>query len=310
VLLPYAITSLCYFVFLQLSVYSDRPWSEAWIDFVQKLMTGSNYTHLYFVFISLQFYILFPLLLIVCRKRGFRPWIIPVGFALQWAWVLWNKYDLQYVNKGSISLSYLSMYAVGAFFGIYYNQLRDWFHSLGNREVLKKHPVYRWWNVLLWLAWLGAAAAHVQLWFYTRSTGKEVDSLWYEGLWNVHTALSALVLMQLGHWLYRKLSDRSLSWFIRLGDLSFGIYLLHPVWLAIYRQFPWHNGNSLLYPLYIIVGYAVALGLSWVVIALAFKYVPWAWIALGNKPKHSKPVIVRTPAATVQEQGRGTAIGG
>lgn len=311
ILLPYAIASVCYFLMLQFLYYRSRPWDEAISVFITKLLTGSAYTHLYFVFISLQFYILFPLLLLLCRRKGIRPWIIPLGFAIQWAFVLWNKYDLQYVNKGSISLSYMSMYAVGAYLGIHYAELRNWLVSLGNREVLRKHPSYRWWNILLWFCWLAVAIAHVQLWLYTRTTGKEVNSLWYEGLWNVHTALAALVLMQLGHYLYRKLSNRTLSWFIRLGELSFAIYLLHPVFLAIYREFQWHNGNSILYPLFIAGGYVFALTCSWIVISLAFRYIPWAWIALGAKPRGQKPVTdMPKEVPALSESGKGSSLNG
>ncbi|WP_423220737.1 hypothetical protein [Bacillus paralicheniformis] len=87
-------------------------------------MTGSAYTHLYFVFISIQFYILFPLMLKLFRSKTILAWSIPLGLLLQWGFVLWNKYDLQIVNKGSISLSYVSYYFLGAYVGLNFEKMQ------------------------------------------------------------------------------------------------------------------------------------------------------------------------------------------
>ncbi|WP_036698730.1 acyltransferase [Paenibacillus taiwanensis] len=287
ILLPYAVASVCYFLLVQITVRQDRSWLEAWTSFGKELITGSAYTHLYFVFISLQFYVLFPLLLKMCRRPAVGPWIIPTGFLIQWGFVLWNKYELHIVEKGSISLSYMGVYALGAYIGLHYDRIQPWLDSVCNAGATS-YRVYRRWNVLLWASWMLVSLSHVQIWFVTRSTGHEFNSLWYEALWCVHTALSAVVLLQTGHLFIRKLSQRSLHVLNRLGQLSFGIYLLHPLWLAGYRKLAWHQGNELLYALYIGSGYVLAIALSWIVVSWSFKHISWAWIALGSPPAGSR----------------------
>ncbi|WP_420029323.1 hypothetical protein [Paenibacillus alvei] len=44
------------------------------------------------------------------------------------------------------------------------------------------------------------------------------------------------------------------------------MYLIHPAFLALYRQFPWHKGSTSLYPLFIFSGYVFALGMSWIIV--------------------------------------------
>ncbi|MCG7408841.1 acyltransferase [Paenibacillus sp. ACRRX] len=287
ILLPYAVASVCYFLLVQVTVRHDRDWTEAWGSFGKELITGSAYTHLYFVFISLQFYVLFPLLLKICQRPAVSPWIIPAGFLIQWVFVLGNKYEFHIVEKGSISLSYMGMYALGAYIGLHYGRIQPWLDSVCNPGI-DRYSVYRRWNALLWSGWVLASLSHVQIWYITRSTGYEFNSLGYEALWCVHTALSAVVLLQTGHLFVRKLPQRSLNVLNRLGQLSFGIYLLHPLWLAGYRKLAWHQGNELLYALYIASGYVLALALSWVVVSWSFKHISWAWIALGSPPTNSK----------------------
>ncbi len=81
VCIPYVICSLFYFAFVQVTLYSDQSWSEAAPLFVNKLLTGTTYTHLYFMYISIQFYLLFPLLLLLFRSRRIVAWAIPLGLA-------------------------------------------------------------------------------------------------------------------------------------------------------------------------------------------------------------------------------------
>ncbi|EJW18983.1 hypothetical protein M5X00_28645 [Paenibacillus alvei] len=153
---------------------------------------------------------------------------------------------------------------------------------------------YKLMTAAIWLSWLAFALLHVQIWYWTRSTGKEMHSLIYELLWNGHTMLSAIVLMQLAFYLERRLPNLGRKLLSQLGDLSFGMYLIHPVFLAVYRKFPWYKGSPLLYPLFIGGGYLFALGMSWIFVYGAIRYIPGASFGLGASPRYlmnrKKPV--------------------
>src|SRR5690625_4958396 len=65
IVIPYLVWSVFYYFMRQ--TYADQVYgnpfftSIGWQDFFSKLMYGKAYTHLYFVIISIQFYVLFPL---------------------------------------------------------------------------------------------------------------------------------------------------------------------------------------------------------------------------------------------------------
>ncbi|MNC57719.1 hypothetical protein D3C75_1073990 [compost metagenome] len=71
---------------------------------------------------------------------------------------------------------------------------------------------------------------------------------------------------------------------ISIGACSFGIYLLHPALLFLYRKLPFHGG-SLAYTAAIAGGWLVALLGSWLVVAVVFRYVKSAWVVFGSGPQ-------------------------
>ncbi|WAA09079.1 acyltransferase [Fervidibacillus albus] len=274
ILIPYLIFSIFYYS-LTVFLYYDYSLQEFFNKFTIKLLTGKAYTHLYFVFISIQFYILFPILLWVFQKW---KWIsknaIWIGLVIQWAFVLYNHYILNFPLTGSISLSYMSYYFLGGFLGIYYDKVKDWL-IFNNRRIL---------SISIWIVWLIAGFSHVYLWYWTRTTGLYTDAKLYTFLWNIHTLASSIVLMQMAYWIYAKWSPKIVNILIQLGIVSFGVYLIHPFILLVYR-----NGinvsTSVLYHLYVIGGFLAVLIISWIVVRFSMEKNKWSWIFFGAIPK-------------------------
>ncbi|CAM3010217.1 acyltransferase [Paenibacillus sediminis] len=303
ILLPYALASLIYFL---LATYvnglTHSSLAEHLTRFLFALGTGTAYTHLYFVFISAQFYILFPILLALLKsQRWLVRWSIPVGLLLQWAFVFWNKYDLKMMDKGNYALSYLAYYMMGAFIAVYFQQWKVWLTGKWSDMSTK----LKLWTVTLWTSWLVAALVHVEVWHVSRLTNKWLDSLWYELLWNVHTMLSALVLLHAAFHIYKLGSSKGqgvigstvILLLRRLGELSFAIYLVHPLVLAVYRKFRYTiSPESMTYMFWIFGGLLSALLLSWAVVQFAFRRIPFAWMFLGNVP-----VFLREKSKAVQQ---------
>lgn len=288
ILLPYFIISLGYFVLAQ-TVNGELylPITEQLQFFLYRLLTGSNYTHLYFVFISIQFYILFPFLLKMFQSsRWLVRWAIPVGLVLQWAFIFMNKFEWQIVNKGSLSISYLAYYFMGAFVAVYFDRFKVWL----NASWAELSATLRWRTILLWGSWLTVSIIHVLLWLYARRDGVWVDTLWYELLWNAHTMLSALVLLHSAFRLYARANKAVVTFLIRMGEASFAIYLIHPLVLAVYRRFRYHIPiDSFTYVVWIAGGLVVALFLTWLMVAFGFRYVPFVRIFLGSVPRSYLP---------------------
>lgn len=287
ILLPYLLVSMGYYALtLYVKGLLTQSLGDNLLGFLKALLTGSAYAHLYFVFISIQFYLLFPLILkLLQRSRILVRWAVPIGFALQWGFILWNKYELHIVEKGSLAVSYLAYYMMGAFIAIYFDKMKLWLLQPWREKPVRQKV----WIALLVAFWLMAAFIHVQLWFIARHYGVWTDSLWYELLWNVHTILSALVLLYAAFLIYRKAPRRFVSFLTRLGELSFAIYLIHPLILAIYRRFGVQiSPDSLTYVFFIYGGLMIALGASWLLVQFAFRSIPKSWIMLGSVPQSLK----------------------
>ncbi|BCG56703.1 acyltransferase [Paenibacillus sp. URB8-2] len=301
ILVPYIVFSLLYFV---LKLYAGNQWSmppqEMAAKMAKYVLTGTAYTHLYYVIIIIQFYVLFPLLLWCLQKsRRLAAWAPLIGLALQWGFVVLNKYMVNHgywqVPKGSLAITYFSYFLLGAAIAVFYSSLKPWLIPGDD-----KRPTGRWllWAVL-WVVWIAVGTAHVELWNRNYTQKTVINSFWFEGAANAHALLSCLVLLQLSFLLYgagQRLWSRLL---ISAGACSFGIYLVHPAVLFFYRKIDFHGGY-LAYALAIAGGWLAALLLSWIIVALAFRYIKPAWILFGSVPRRS----VRQPQELRQEYSR------
>ncbi len=283
ILLPYILISALYLFYkLYTRGLLGEPVMMLLRDYVDAIFSGTAWTHLYFVFISVQFYILFPLMLVLLKNyRWMARWAIVIGLVVEWAWVFGNKYEFQYANKGSIAFSYFAYYMLGAFVAIYFQPFRQWvmtrWSDMNGR--LKRM------TAILWASWLATGLLYVQIWYHSRMTDRWMDSLWYELMWNVYTMLSCLVLFQAAFIVNRIAPKLILAVLRRLGELSFAIYLVHPFILAYYRDTKsWFTLAPLAYFIWVYSGLIIALVLSALLVQFLFRRFSYSWILLGSIP--------------------------
>lgn len=287
IIIPYLVFSVFYFAILHFVYYPDRSLVDTIDSFVSKVLTGKAYTHLYFVYISIQFYLLFPIFLWLLKKfPSLVKWAIPAGIIIQWAFFLMNKYVLEnpVPNRGSWSLSYFSYYLVGAALAIYYPKIKAWIIMNKNNATVSRVVVW----ITVWALWLIAGLFHVYMYYQTRLKLDSFNTTLFDLVWNVHALLTAIVLLQLAFVLYRKLPFKLPQLLSRLGVLSFGIYLIHPFFLLVYREYPLQTGTSWLYHLWYAGGFLLALVGSWIVVSLVARLIPFSWVIFGNLPKPKK----------------------
>ncbi|MCM3629108.1 acyltransferase [Paenibacillus glycanilyticus] len=294
IIIPYLVFSLFYFTILHFLYYPERSLSTEVHNFFDKVLTGKAYTHLYFVYINIQFYLMFPLFLWIMKKYPKTvKWAIPAGFALQWGFFMLNKYGLEtpVANRGSWSFSYFSYYLLGAAIGIYYPKLKEWIIIARNHATSVR--VTTW--IVLWACWIAAGLTHVYLYYETRLHGHSFNTTLFDLVWNIHGVLTALVLIQLAFILSKKLPPILSRLISRLGQLSFGVYLIHPFFLLVYRQHPLHTGMAWLLHIWYLGGFLLALTGSWIVVGFFARYVPFNWIAFGSlshpQKRPSQPII-------------------
>ncbi len=277
ILVPYVLFSFIY-IYVNSNYFANfASSSDFWATFIDKLSLGKAHPHLYFVFISVQFYLMFPLFLYLLKRwPAWTKHLIWLGFVIQWAYVLGNHYFWKYENTGSISLSYMSYYLTGAFIGIYYTEIKTWAKSRS------------WAPALIVASWVAAVGFHLYVWHSTRVWGIGFDSKLYSFAWNIHTFTTALVVLLASSWIIKKAPTALNRILILIGNLSFGIYLIHPLFLKYYRMYITPGGNMTFYHLFIAGSFIGALVISGIIVYLALYKWRWGWILFGASPKEKK----------------------
>jgi peptidoglycan/LPS O-acetylase OafA/YrhL len=194
----------------------------------QQLITGPG--HLYFVFVLMQFYLVFPLLLVLLNRGRRWPWaILGVALAVQlvvtvalhyghWTWSPW--YDLGSTRQLS---SYVFYLVAGAITGAHLPAVRAWIWR------------HRW--LLLAAGATVVGAVEVWYWFKVRngqSTTGTSDPFSPEFI-PLYLA-TVLLLWLAGAWWANRARDGG-GWPSRLvrttSDDSYGVYLSHIMFLDI-----------------------------------------------------------------------------
>lgn len=281
IVVPYFMISVSYFLYFELKDGQIGPIGELLRALGSDLLFGTAYPHLYYVFVTIQLYLLFPLLLQTLQRwPRLSRWTILIGFAVQWGFYASNYWWLQVPAKGSISLSYFAPFLLGAYMGMYGEQAMNWMSS---RRAASSARL-PWGRLLIWGLWLCVAAGYVWLWYAARRHGIWYSSVWYEFGYNAYTFLSILVLLQVSHWMMHYFPMWLKARLFDLAALSFGIYLIHPIILYVYRQYPPASSLPWLYPPWVAGGYVLALGIPLLLLLAAYRLLPFAWILFGKVP--------------------------
>ncbi len=291
IVVPYIVWTLFYYILILDGVSLDptKITSFNWADFGWKLMFGKAAAHLYFVIINIQFYLLFPVFWYVLKRyQNLAKYFFFFGFAIQWIFVLYNNQVLHFPYKGSLALSYFSNYSLGAVAAIYFPTISKW---LTEYKVKGLVPVSR----PITLIWLLLGLAYTVLFYYGFGYGIWTHSLWYELSWNLYTLWSILVLFYLAKYALNNAPKKPLKLLRELGLASFGIYLVHLVFLIIWEKVS-ISSEPLIYHSSILVVFLLSLFGSWGIVYLVQKYVPWSWMIFGLKRK--QPQATRTTSQT------------
>jgi len=267
IMLPFLIFSLIYYAIVIYSRYGFSSIEQffshflTW-SFLVKLIIGKTYTHMYFIFIIIQWYLLFPLMWFVLRKwPSTAKWMIAAGLVVQWLYML-NAKDMgiKYVTSGCFA--YSLYFCIGAYIGINYAKLQQyWERKLG--------------SIAFWLTfiilWTTFGAISVNSFLHEAQGKMVVSNLWVIELnKEIYIATACLLLIVLALWIKVSHYELLKKMLVHLGNASFGIYLLHPMFLRLYRMTE-VSGGPLAYGAWIAGGFFFALLGSWVIVTWAGK---------------------------------------
>lgn len=282
IIVPYILFSIAYFGIRWYIDGASKDIPLVLTNLFKDLLIGKAYTHLYFVFISIQFYLLFPVLLwLMQRYRWLAASAVLIGIALQWAFFLYNRADWEVPNRASWAITYFGHYFVGAWLGIYFDRIKPWL--LITRQNLTFPKVAIW--IALWGVCLSAGAFHAYRFHQLRAYGTTYTYFDRDVFWDIHTVLMPLLLIQIAFLLGGLIGrSRWVDALRHLGVVSFGVYLVHPFILLVYRQLRPESGGDLLYLLFYVGGFVAALFISWVAVTWISRKSRLAWVLFGSVP--------------------------
>jgi peptidoglycan/LPS O-acetylase OafA/YrhL len=159
---------------------------------------------------------------------------------------------------------------------------------------------------VVWIGWLAAGMGHSHIWYELR-TGIETRPFFvYSLFWNLCAFLSALVFVQAAFYLGRRFGDTFLIRKLKaFGTMSLGIYLLHPLLLAAYRELKPAAASLPILHLWYAGGFLLALLGSTFIVWFAHRYVPLSWLLfgkneIGGSSRPIGPATAGTPLDSVK----------
>ncbi len=276
IVVPYLVFSVFYFTFIQWWYYDFNHLPLIIEKFMHAFfIKGGTMYHLYYMYIIVQFYMLFPLVWMFFRQRWLTAYAVPIAFVFHWIFVYMNGYLELFPKRSIVSLNYMVYFLIGAYVAIHWE-------AWSRRFADGRHST-KLISALLG-SWLLLAGAHVFL-RYTLSTGQfSTHVKVYELVFVLYCLLSALLLLCLGSVIIRSAMIRLHNTMISIGALSFGIYLIHPLFQQFYRMID-ISGNPMAYHSYIIGGFILVFLLSWLAAYLVERIIPYSWVLFGVVPR-------------------------
>jgi peptidoglycan/LPS O-acetylase OafA/YrhL len=226
---PYVVWSLTYSAIALAS--NPGPARQMLITVAYNLGTGRAWFHLYFLLVSLQFYLIFPLFRrLLTATRGHHAALVLTSLVLQLGLDYWMHDPVATGAKGwylhfagSYLVSYQLFMVVGGVAAMHREQLDRWVRGHGG-------------TVLAALLVTGAAAEGQYLWEMTHGG----NAVWSTDVFQMIVVPWSLAVVAAFYWLGVRWSDRRdptrgrSRYVVRASDRSFGVFLCHPVilWLC------------------------------------------------------------------------------
>lgn len=281
VLIPYILWSVIYVVL-------NNP-GISFVEYVKlsywDILTGEASFQLYYILLSLQFYIIFPLFLLFIKKVAHRPWhILAVSFIIQFIILYFDFYFLQtgpysqlpsvktFVHyQDRIVFMYQFFFILGGFAAVYMDTLKSFFKKSGQYLFI----------LFITSLSLYAVNYYIQLNVF-HATLDQATSVLQPSV----AIYSTVVIIFYCYLAYLWAERRKWYRLIKLVAVtSFGIYFVHVIMLGYVMQFLFPLLPSVLgTPLKMITVLITAFGLS-VLFCYVLLKIPFLSWTIGRRNK-------------------------
>jgi peptidoglycan/LPS O-acetylase OafA/YrhL len=262
ILFPYLLWSVFYYAYDQW-IYDPGNFHWDWQELLGMLPWSDASYHLYFMVIIVQFYLVFPFLIWMCRTwKWFMNGLVIFGIAVQAASYSYERWVQPFDHSASLCVTYFSLFTLGGYIGVHYQA----FATFIQKHIGWVMPL----ALLLGISFMGM--------FILEQEGTVFSGIWYTLIFNLYPMFAAMSFIWLGRKLLKqapKLS-RVLS---SLGAASFGIYLMHPALLSYWRQnIPHDTGGMMEYHVFTMGAFLISLFLPWLLVSF------YGWVIRKLKP--------------------------
>lgn len=257
--LPYIFWSLFYFITNGLLNKDLHPFSIN--EYLKMLLTGKAEYHLYFIPLIAQYYLMFPLIVHLFNQIKIRKpkWLLPciLGLSIMvqiLMGIIVSEFHIV-SDKSILSSTYLLSFTLGGYIGYYFDQSCIWILN-------RKKNLFIVTIIFLILHITDVILATYQ-W--------PIFSFIREGIVQCYCILTSICLLILGSRVRRKLSSSG-NLLLILGAHSFGIYIVHPIFLTLYRYYFDFPVESPLYQLNIFIKAIIVIVLPAVFVKIVKKF--------------------------------------
>lgn len=283
ILVPYILWSIIYFTYT--SYTNSIPLTGARImELGRGILFGETFSHLYFIFLIFQFYIILPLLIKYLAKpmeeKPFR--VFSFFFVFQATILIYGYYFKNLAATGLVRFfnkyywktvfGWSFYFIAGGILGMHYDSIVNF---------IEKHikPIFLVY-IITSIGYLG----HV---YYSIWIQGGRDGYGKFGSIRPHTMVYALFTMAILIWITRRLVGKC-NWLKNFGSYSFGIYFAHPLILVELNKklmgwFPNHIGFSRVSSLILVCGLGLVLTFALVLLIGMFKN---RWVLIGRVPRY------------------------
>lgn len=265
IVVPFLIWTAFYLSYLWL-IFGTNPLNGGFNRFIFKVAFGETYSHLYFISIVLQFYLVFPLLQLIKRRGAWTVLLVLSG--------LLHIFSMKYLVAGQFDglagliaeqraflPKWLFFFIFGGFLAYHWDTAKEWAYK---------------WRVLLFIA--------VLLIFYLAAVEYEWGG--YIGSNRVTNIINLPVIIMFIMSISEKIARNPLlnSVMSRLGGMSMGIYLVHPFVLnMLQRNLPAEVWALSLFPIWFAVVMMITISIIMVIQKLPFGHIILTVPAAVNK---------------------------
>ena len=265
--IPYVVWSVIYYVAANLHSGSHKPPLTYIGDLLRHIVSGDAWYHLYFLLVTMQVYLLVPLIVWFVRKtRGHHRLVLAIFFVLQ------------------LAITALYLYLPSGSLGWYGPAEKQFFWSypffiIAGAVAADHAPQFLAWvrghrAAIAWIVGGGAALTlgvfAVQHWVLGMSPYRAGTPLQpVIMVWAVCVGLGFLAIGT--WWADRRVPDSRFSRVVdRVSDRSFGIFLVHPMilWILLWVGDEWVP-DHIVDPWLTLVAYLIVVALSYVIADLA-----------------------------------------